>query len=314
MLKNFSKKTYIILIVLLLLCGGVAEIYCQARAAAPVRRNITVITEPEAEIKINGVSYGLTDENGILAIKYVSPKPPAIVVMADGFSITTRQLTAYPREVKIPLTTTQDKAELAFQEARRLSLLDRDKAAEAYLKTLEIKPNYPEAAIGYARLLLDARKYPEAENAVQSARKLAPNSSELTVIHARISKENGDEEGAIEKFNAAIKQAGGFQPEANTGLGLLYMERAELGEEGIESSEADFDLAAKYLRAAIDQLYGSADAPVIHQRLGLVYEKQRRYKEAIAVYREFLELYPDSVEATAVESFIVQLEKLMREQ
>jgi len=43
--------------------------------------------------------------------------------------------------------------------------------------------------------------------------------------------------------------------------------------------------------------------------LGLIYERQQKAKDAIAVYEEFLRLFPNSVEATAVQSFIVQLKK-----
>ena len=48
---------------------------------------------------------------------------------------------------------------------------------------------------------------------------------------------------------------------------------------------------------------------VIYQLLGLVYERQKKYAEAIATYEEFLSIFPNSVEATAVRSFIVQLKK-----
>jgi hypothetical protein len=47
--------------------------------------------------------------------------------------------------------------------------------------------------------------------------------------------------------------------------------------------------------------------------LGLVYEQQKKYKEAIAVYKEFLRMFPDSPETVAFESFIVQLQKQIDE-
>jgi tetratricopeptide (TPR) repeat protein len=49
----------------------------------------------------------------------------------------------------------------------------------------------------------------------------------------------------------------------------------------------------------------------LYQLLGLVYERQKKYNEAIAVYEEFLKLFPDSNDAPAVQSFIVQLKKQM---
>ena len=48
---------------------------------------------------------------------------------------------------------------------------------------------------------------------------------------------------------------------------------------------------------------------VLYQLLGLVYEKQKKYNEAIRVYREFLDRFPDSNDVPAVRSFIEQIRK-----
>ena len=48
---------------------------------------------------------------------------------------------------------------------------------------------------------------------------------------------------------------------------------------------------------------------VIMQLLGLIYERQQKLADAIAVYEEFLRIFPDSNEATAVRSFVTQLRK-----
>ncbi len=39
----------------------------------------------------------------------------------------------------------------------------------------------------------------------------------------------------------------------------------------------------------------------------------KKFNEAIAVYEEFLRVFPDSNEATAVNSFILQIKKQMSE-
>ena len=65
---------------------------------------------------------------------------------------------------------------------------------------------------------------------------------------------------------------------------------------------------------AAKQLGTSPDAMVVYQLLGLVYERQKKFHEAIALYEEFLRLFPDSSEATAVQSFIVQIRKQMAQQ
>jgi cytochrome c-type biogenesis protein CcmH/NrfG len=48
--------------------------------------------------------------------------------------------------------------------------------------------------------------------------------------------------------------------------------------------------------------------------LGRILEHQRKYKEAIALYQEFLDRFPNAVEAPAVQSFITQLRKQLEEQ
>ena len=97
---------------------------------------------------------------------------------------------------------------------------------------------------------------------------------------------------------------------------MLYKEKAEAAGSGgdYEAEEANYLLAAGYFKKAIAQLGGAPDAITIYQFLGLAYEKMKKYPEAIAVYEEFLRVFPDSSEATAVQSFIVQLKKEMSEQ
>ena len=129
-------------------------------------------------------------------------------------------------------------------------------------------------------------------------------------------KDAGEEEKAISAFKRSIIEGRGFQPEAYTGLGLLYKERAEgFGGSGdFEQETANYELSAGYLKTALKQLSGAPDAAVLYQLLGLVYERQKKYNEAITLYREFLALFPDSNEAPAVNSFIDQLKKLIAAQ
>jgi tetratricopeptide (TPR) repeat protein len=59
----------------------------------------------------------------------------------------------------------------------------------------------------------------------------------------------------------------------------------------------------------LKQLAGAPDAVILYQLLGLVYEKQKKYDDAIRVYNEFLERFPNSNDAPAVRSFIDQIKK-----
>ncbi|HLM61341.1 MAG TPA: tetratricopeptide repeat protein [Pyrinomonadaceae bacterium] len=286
-------------------------------AFAQAQRTITIVTEPNASIWLNDILRGKTDESGKLIIKPIAAGAHKIRVRADGFKEASQNLLAAQKgEVKIALVQTTDEAELAFQEAERLTVVDREKAVAAYRKAISLRPKYADAYLGLARVLSAMSKYDEALAAVKEARKARPAFAEASAVEGRIYVSEGDEAKAIAAFKRAITEGKGFQPEAQTGLGLLYKDKADAsgGEGDYEGEEANYMLAAGYFKKAIAQLGGAPDAITIYQFLGMAYEKTKKYKEAIAVYQEFLRAFPDSSEATAVESFIVQLKKQMSEE
>ena len=83
-----------------------------------------------------------------------------------------------------------------------------------------------------------------------------------------------------------------------TGLQVL----ARMLEEKGQINEA----IAEY-RKALDQLMDSE--PVIYQLLGAAYERQQKYKEAIAAYEKYLTLAPNGSLAPALRSIIDQLKR-----
>jgi tetratricopeptide (TPR) repeat protein len=299
-MRHFGKIAFILLI-----------------ASAPVwvaAQRVTIKTEPNASVWLNGVMYGKTDASGTLEIKSPPTGVQKVRVRSEGFKETTKPLAAGVNQVT--LAKTADEAELAFQEAEKLAGADRAKAAEAYRRVIKLKPAYIDAHIGLARILSDAGDFEGANKAIKAAIRLAPRNAEAAAVDGRIQKLSGDEAKAIAAFKRAIANGGGFQPEAYTGLAMLYQERAEAaGAEGdVADEEKNYAEAAKNFAIAVKQLGSGADAPTIYQLLGLVYERQKKYKEAIALYETFLRLFPDSAEATAVQSFIVQLKKQISEQ
>lgn len=278
-------------------------------------RNIAIKTEPGAVIWIDGVRYGNADQNGRFEVKNLSGRVQ-LRVRADGFKEARKAILPTVRELEVPLVKTSDEAEIAYQNAERLAGLDRERSIAAYREAIKLKPSYVEAHIGLARVLSDHGDFEAANRAIKEAIRLRPRDAEAQAVDGRIQKLSGDETRAIAAFKRAITFGGGTQPEAYTGLGMLYQERAEAA-----ASDGDFTLEARnYLEAeknflsATKQLGTSPDAAVVYQLLGLVYEKQKKYKEAIALYERFLKLFPDSPEATAVESFIVQLRKQMADE
>ena len=216
-------------------------------------------------------------------------------------------------DLQISLVKTTDPAELAFQEAEHIGSQDRQKAAAAYRKAIGLRPTYAAAYIALARVLSDSGDYDGAFKAIRDLRRVAPQNVEAAAVEGRIYRDSGDDEKAIAAFRRAITLGRGFQPEAYTGLGLLYKERAEsAGASGNFADETtNYDEAAKDLTAALKQLSGAPDAIVLYQLLGLVYERQKKFPDALRVYNEFLERFPKSDEASAVRSFIEQIKKQM---
>ena len=286
--------------------------WAQAAKTSAQLRSITVSSEPGAVLWIDGVRYGKTDKNGSLEIRTVSAGAHTLRVRADGFKEKSQPLTAVQKgAVRVVLVKTSDVAELAYQEAERLAGTDREKSAEAYKKAISSRPNFPEAFVGLARVLSDSGDLEEAQKTIVSALKLRPGYAEASAVMGRIYKENGEEVKAVAAFKRAITEGKGFQPEAYAGLGLLYKEKAEgFGGSGdFENENTNYTESARNLKMALRQLSGAPDAMVIYQLLGLIYERQKKYTDAIALYEEFLRIFPNTVEATAVRSFIVQLKK-----
>lgn len=301
-------------------CGLIGFFAATVTAQKAATREITVITEPNAAVWLDDLLRGKTDENGKLIVKPITAGAHKIRVRADGFKeISQNLLAAQKGEVKISLVKTTDEAELAFQEAERLSTRDLEKAVVAYRRAISLRPKYAEAHLALARVLSAKGDFEGALAAIKEARKARPGYAEASAVEGRIYTSEGLEDSeakAIAAFKRAIVEGKGVQPEAQTGLGLFYKEKAEAAGSGsdFEAEEENYLIAAGYFKKAIAQLGGAPDAVTIYQLLGLIYEKMQKRAEAIAVYEEFLRDFPDANEATAVQSFIVQLKKEMSEQ
>ena len=288
-----------------------------AQTSRNASRSIVVATEPNASVWLDDILRGKTDENGTLTIKPVIAGAHKLRVRADGFKEASQNLLAAQKgEVKIALEKTTDPAELAFQEAEKLAGVDREKAVAAYRKAIGLRPKYAEAHLALARVLSAMNNVDGALAAIKEARKARSGYAEASAVEGRIYVTEGDEEKALAAFKRSIAEGKGIQPEAQTGLGLLYKEKAEAaGSAGDTAAEEEnYRLAIGHFKKAVAQLSGAPDAVTLYQLLGLAYEKMKKYNEAIAVYEEFLRIFPDSTEASAVRSFIVQLKKQMSEQ
>ena len=277
-----------------------------AGASTAATKSLIISTEANAIVWLDEVRRGLTDMEGKLTIEKLTAGRHTLRVRAGGFR--ERTLTILPAQrgqLEVRLTRTTDEAELIFQQAESAREKARDDesrraAAELYRRAIELRPSFPAAHVGLARILLDLNDYKKALGEIDEARRDRPLYPEASAVEGRIYRYAAFWDDAIASFRRAIREARGFQPEAHTGLALLLEEKG-LNEE-----------AAAEFRTAINQL--SDSEPVIYQLLGSIYEKMERYKEAVEAYEKYLQLAPEGNLAPAVRSIIDQLRRQAAEQ
>jgi tetratricopeptide (TPR) repeat protein len=272
----------------------------QRSTAISPRSSVIVQTEPNAIIWVDEIRRGVTDATGKLELKNVSPGRHVLRVRANGFKETSAPLIAGRRTIAVRLVRTTDRAELLFQqaeEAREKAKDDtaRQSAAGLYRETLKLRPAFPAAHLGLARVLLDLNQFQQALGQIEEARRTRPAYAEASAVEGRIHREAAFTDDAIESFRRAIREGKGFQPEAHVGLARVLEEKGQYPEAIVE------------FRKAIAQL--SDSEPVIYQLLGAVYEKQQSYKEAIVAYEKYLALAPNGSLAPAIRSIIDQLRR-----
>jgi cytochrome c-type biogenesis protein CcmH/NrfG len=286
--------------------AAAAPVSAKAKPPVVAAKSITLQTEPKAVVWLDEVRRGAADESGRFEIAKVSPGRHTLRVRAAGFAERTLSLLPARRgTLPLPLTPTTDEAELAFQQAeaaRERAATDdaRRAAAELYRRALNVRPRFGAAHVGLARVLLDLNDYEGALAEVEEARADRPGFAEASAVEGRILRASAQNAEAVAAYGRAIREARGFQPEAHTGLGIIYEE------------EGRYEEAAAAFRQAVAQL--SDTEPVLYELLGRVYERLEKYKEAVAAYEKYLALAPGGKLAPAVQSVIEQLRKQAAEQ
>lgn len=261
---------------------------------------LTITSEPNAIVWIDEVRRGTTDASGKLSVTKVTARRHTIRVRATGFKEATAVLLPGRRALSVKLVRTTDQAELAFQKAESAREqarddVSREKAAELYRETINLRPSHAAAHLGLARLLLDLNKFNDALDEIDVARRARAVYPEASAVEGRIHREAGSDAEAIRSFRRAIREAGGFQPEAHVGLARVLEDKGQFAEAVVE------------LRKALDQL--SDSEPVIYQMLGAAYERLEKPKEAVAAYEKYLQLAPNGSYAAAIRSILDQLKR-----
>jgi tetratricopeptide (TPR) repeat protein len=284
---------------LLAVCG--VDVLAQRKPipASNAAHALTIVTEPNAIVWLDEIRRGTTDTVGKLALVKVSSGAHSLRVRASGFKEVTMPVQAAQRgEIRVRLARTNDEAELTFQQAEtaRETAKDdqsRQKSADLYRDALRLRPAFPAAHVGLARVLMDLNDSNGALAEIEAARRDKPVYPEASAAEGRIYRETGQTDEAIGSFNRAIRESHGFQPEAHVGLGRVYEDRGQ------------YELAAREFQIAINQL--SDTEPIIYQLLGAAYEKTGKNKEAVVAYEDYLRLAPNGSLAPAVRSILEQL-------
>jgi len=261
---------------------------------------LIITTEPNAIIWIDEIRRGTTDDTGKLSLTKVSPGRHTVRVRASGFKETSVELAPGRRALAVKLVTTTDEAELLFQQAETAREKARDqsaqqKAADLYREAIKLRPAFPAANVGLARILMDLNEFKEAHAQIEAARRARPSFAEASAVEGRIYREEAFDRDAIRSFNRAIREGGGVQPEAFVGLAKLYEDKGE------------FAQAVAEYRKALAQL--SDSEPVIYQMLGAAYERMEKPKDAVAAYEKYLQLAPNGSYAAAIRSILEQLKR-----
>lgn len=261
---------------------------------------LTITTEPNAIVWIDEIRRGTTDASGKLSLAKVSTGRHTVRVRANGFKETTTTLAPGRRTLAVKLVPTTDPAELLFQQAETAREKARDdpaleKAADLYRETLKLRPAFPAARVGLARILLDLNQFKEAHAEIDAARRTRPAYAEASAVEGRIYREEAFNDDAIRSFRRAIREARGVQPEAYVGIAKVYEDKGQFAEAVVE------------YRKAIAQL--SDSEPVIYQMLGAAYERIEKPKEAVAAYEKYLQLAPNGSYAAAIRSILEQIKR-----
>jgi len=305
-LHTSAAQTTLIFFTLALILSPHVLAQKKTAATKPSAGAVSVKTQPAAAVWLDDIRHGTTGADGTLELKKVSPGSHRLRVRATGFA--ERTLTLLPTQrgvVNVPLRRTTDEAELAFQQAEEQREKGggdegRKRAAELYRTALKLRPRFPAAHVGLARVLLAQEDYDAALEQIDEARRDRRIYPEASAIEGRILRAIPDEEGAVNAYRRAIREARGFQPEAHTGLGIILEERG------------DHEGAVASFRKAIAQL--SDTEPALYEFLGRNLERLERWKEAVAAYEKYLELAPEGSHASAINSIIDQLRQQAAEQ
>lgn len=276
--------------------GFAVLLFLVVASSIHAQASLTITSEPNAVVWIDEIRRGMTDASGKLTLTKVSAGRHSVRVRASGFKEATAALLPGRRALAVKLLATTDPAELKFQEAETAREKGRfENAADLYREAIELRPAFPAAQVGLARVLMSLNDFKGAHAAIEAARRARPSYAEASAVEGRIYREEAFDDDAIRSFRRSIREGGGVQPEAYVGMAKVWEDKGQFEEAIVE------------YKKALAQL--SDSEPVIYQMLGAAYERVEKPKEAVTAYEKYLELAPNGSYAAAIRSILTQLKR-----
>lgn len=164
----------------------------------------------------------------------------------------------------------------AHQELRQT-----DKALAAFEEAHKVSPNDPSATSYLIQAYIAAKKYPAAIQLADEARASRPNDLRLARLEAQALRQSGKAEQGIALLETVLK-ANGNDPSAYVALAQFYSE-ADRGEQAVEVLH---DAQSKF----------PADETIVFE-LGAVFDKQKRFADAEAAFKQVLARDPENAPA-----------------
>jgi hypothetical protein len=202
-------------------------------------------------------------------------------VRADGFKELVQTIAPTQKgEIKAVLTKTTDEAELAFQAAERNAHVRPPSRRGALPQSDQAPSEIPGSVSRSSARFVGYAKSRRCNDGDQQARKQRLGYAEASAVEGRIYKGNGRRRKGNRFVQTAITEGKGFQPEALTGLGLFYKEKAEEfgGAGDFEQEEANYIEATKYCRREFASFPAHPTRKFCFNVLGLVLRENEKIR------------------------------------
>jgi tetratricopeptide (TPR) repeat protein len=213
----------------------------------------------------------------------LDPQNPVPVQELVELDILSKDFTAAFRRVQRQFSGSPDSADANFLEARiYVAQGERDRAEAAFLKVLELDPNYSRAYDMLIYTYIAANKLPAASSLVSSLLSKQPDDVRLLMLSGLIYEKMNQFTSARDAYKKLLSLKPDFEAALNN-LACLYADK-------LNQLDQAYDLAQK---ARVLE----PGAAAIADTLGWILYKRADYEQALALLKESAAKLPDAPEA-----------------